>query len=569
MEYSEQALSTINRLRENPGDAALQREAGNIFWRTLEEHITEYIMNSIGCDTFISNEFNTINFGIIKELLGNNAEEAAESIKTGVAQDRSIKIILISDWLHDVYIKTVSGDKKESLEKEVTTNRDMIQRLENDIKGIKKHRLEVISNELGMAFSEEALKRSVNKIDGMEDLFRQNLRVKKMSSKGIFIPVEEKRRNCEREKEYASGSEMNDRFLAGIQSRETLAEIKQLGIKIRENISEIIDCEDTIAGINMEIEKLSQKQNAMSPVEIASAISREIAYHRDMLKLSANRLHIESCCFMRPGEQCFTIKELETCIDRIIEFDPTVFCNTRVPIFGVPSILLTPGNGNSVYDWKNNRIVVPMSPPGGNFMASVAYGMIEYRLDVDETKELLTSYGKLPQHSGTKSVFSLKNDLTKDYITWMTLEYRGYKSLRGETRKWFEHEIAPDKNEIAVPMELMPFFMPAEAFKKKCDGIVGLSSGSINDINQNELWTGSILLYQQGKFERAIEFLKALVKSQPSNALAFYNMGQMCAKTMRKQEAISYFNEYCRLNPQSWWASVAMEHLRRLQTGHA
>jgi len=38
-------------------------------------------------------------------------------------------------------------------------------------------------------------------------------------------------------------------------------------------------------------------------------------------------------------------------------------------------------------------------------------------------------------------------------------------------------------------------------------------------------------------------------------------------KLMHKQEAIRSFQEYAKLNPQSWWTGVVMDNIRRLQAG--
>ncbi|HAJ78454.1 MAG TPA: hypothetical protein DCO75_01670 [Fibrobacteres bacterium] len=568
MKYNEQASQTLKKLHGNPANASVQREAGNLYWNALEENIVACVREISDCRNFLSQESDNINFGINTEAPEDTAGVIGK-MHESAGSCHNVKVQLVSDWLADIFTKTMSGDRKASLEKELKITQLRIDGLEQDIALVKQQRREIITKETGTAFTSEALNRNMEKMDAIDELFRQNSKIKKMSSKGIFIPVEEKRKNCQRENDFITGTEAIEKFLSNIQSRDTLAAVKQFGSKLHENIAGIIDNESALARINSEIDDVAKKQSMTSPAEIASALSREIEYLRDLVKLSANRLRLECCCFLRPGDLYFTPKEIDSCIDRITSFDPAIFDNPRVSIFGIPTVLLTPGNGNAIYDWKNNRIIVPLVPPSGNFMASIAYGMIEYRLDVDEDKKLLTSYGKLPRHAGTKSVFHLKNELTKDYITWMTLEYCGYKSMAGDLRKWFEHEIAPDRNDIAVPLEFRPFFLSTEKFKEKCDNIPGLTAGSPESVPEEDLWAGSILLYQQGKFERSMELCKALIAKRPDHIASLYNMGHICMKLMRKQEAAGCFNEYCRLNPQSWWTSVAMEHIRKLQSNHS
>jgi tetratricopeptide (TPR) repeat protein len=284
------------------------------------------------------------------------------------------------------------------------------------------------------------------------------------------------------------------------------------------------------------------------------------------VKLTAKRLHTESCPFVRDGDAYFTYREISACLDRVLEFDPGIFHNGRAALFGKPFVLLVPGTGNALYDWKNNVIIVPLVPPSGNFMASLACGAVEYRLDTDEDKKLLTTYNQLPQHQNVKSLFLLRSELTKDYITWMTSEYRGYKNLSRETRKWFEHEIAPSKNDIYVPPEFRPFALSTEQFTAILDACEARLAGGVDGAAEDDLWTGGILNYQRGKFERSAELLKALVARFPTNHRAWYNLGHVFMKLMCKQEALRVFLEYAKLNPQSWWTGVVMDNVRKLQT---
>jgi tetratricopeptide (TPR) repeat protein len=200
-------------------------------------------------------------------------------------------------------------------------------------------------------------------------------------------------------------------------------------------------------------------------------------------------------------------------------------------------------------------------------MASVATGMIEYRIDTDEDKRMLTSYNQLPQYESVKSVFHLRTELTKDYITWMVSEYKGYKNLEKEVRKWFEHEIAPSKNDIYIPPPYQSFVLPAEEFTKQLADRESRLSGGLASASEEDLWVAGILNYQRGKFERSVELLRALTAKNPRHEKALYNYGFVCMKLMYKQDAVKSFTAYTKLNPQSWRTGVVMDYVRRLQTG--
>jgi len=566
--FSEQDLATLHALKENPPEAAHLRQADIVYWKNLEENIFNCIREKKEIKEILEQDYDCVNFGISPEVL-ENASSISDCMRGSIKPARYLRILQVSDWIIEIHLKIISGDRGEALKKQKTISQMQIQRLEEEIKNAQRTRKELLLKELGEKAPAEKCVKHTTLLEHADDLRRQILKIKKMSSKGIFIPVADKRKNFEMEQEFTTAMDQASRFVSSVDTSESASTIKKTSGQIDELIAKIFETEDAITRINDEITAVAKRQQTISTAEIEAALRTELDYVKELTRLAAKRLHRENCGFMRPGDSCFTMKDVDDCICRIMDFDPAIMHNQRVALFGLPSILLIPGHGNALYDWKYNRIVVPLMAPGGNFMASVAAGLIEYRLDVDEDKRLLVSYNKLTRHKDVKSVFHLKSELTKDYITWMTSEYKGYKILPKEERKWFEHEIAPNKNEIAVPLEYRPFMLAGEAFTNKCKETESLLSKGLDACAPEVLWTASVLFHLQGNFAQALEALTVLVRKDTQRTIAFYNLGQTCEKLMRKQEAIQFFGEYCKRNPQSWWASAATEHIRRLQTGQA
>ena len=559
MKFNENATGILEKLRENPLDPGCARDARALYWNFLEEGIVECVRRKTDVQSFLAQNFDFVNYGMTSQVLGKpSVAGPAKAPEQTVVPP--IRIFTMAEWLSDAYTKIMAGDKKEKLEMEIRQTGLQIKRTERDINALLRQRKDGIVAALlktgAPADLSPQLQANLDTMEQADKLFRNNAKIKKTISKGAFLSVKDRRSYCDQEKEYGALAEHIEKFLSTLETREAIATIKHYSVQINESCGKIIDCEDAIDKKRRDISDLAKKQMEISPLEVEAEFRKELEYVRDLVKLSANRLHCESCPVLRPEDKYFSMAELCSCLDRVIEFDPAIFNNSRVGIFGIPSVLFVPGGGNAVYDWKNNLIIVPMVPPAGGFMASIAFGMIEYRLDVDEDKQLLDSYNKLPRHKDVKSIFSLKNELTEDYITWMTSEYKGYKVLPKEIRKWFEHEIAPDKNEISMPLELRPFLLAGEAFTAACKNVEagikdGLASGP-----ENVLWQSGILNYQQGKFERSLEFFKAALAKNPGHIGALFNAGQTCMKLMRKQEAVDLFNEYYKRNPQSWWAGV-------------
>jgi hypothetical protein len=564
MNYPEKAKALLTCLKDNACEASNLREAGTLYWNVLEESLQKCIREKADLPTFLQKEHRSINLGIAP-LVIDDCENVSTQITLQQEANRYLKITFVSDWLLDAYSKIVAGDRREALEKEIKLTKLLLKKLEDDLKNTQLQRKDIFILEQAKGCGSN---HNVDILDRADELRQNSLKIKKMSARGIFIPVAEKRKNFEMEQEYRTLCDSIAKMAASLGPGESATAMKQCTAMIEEYIVKKLDAEESLVRMNDELGKVTKKQQSVSVVEIEAALRKEIDYIKELTRLSAKRLRMESCNFLRNQDKFFTLKEINNCINRIIEFDPELFHNSRFSVFGLPNILVFPCNGNALYDWKNNQIIVPLIPPSGNFMASLASGFIEYRMDVDEDKRLLLSYNKLPRHSGVKSVFHLKGELTKDYISWMSSEYQGYKILAKEERKWFESEIGPNKNDIGISLEYRPFILAGEAFSDKCKEIETLLAGGADTANSSALWAAGILFYQQGKFEAAMQALKSYIIKDPDRPMAYYNLGIICEKLMRKQEAADAFGEYCKRNPQSWWASCAMDHIRRLQTGH-
>jgi tetratricopeptide (TPR) repeat protein len=568
MLFSDQEGSLLAGIKGAAPDSAGSRELGHLYWSRLSQGISECVRKKSDLSAYLRSERDFVDFGLVPQVL-ENLPELRENILEKPATPSYCDILFFSDWLALLCTKILQGDKKDMLEKEMRFSLLQIGRLEKEIKDIQQQRRDDIHHGLLLSSKppgQADVKTNLDALEQLDNYLRQNLKFKKAVSKGTFLSVTDKRSYCNRENSIAALRKKTDGFLNAIEPKELLV-IKGYSAQINDNLGRITDLEENTEKMKKDCVALEKKQEGTSPAEIEARIVHEIDYVRDLIRLSAKRLHMESCPFIRDGDKYFTNKELYSCLDRVLEFDPKILHNDRTPIFGKPGALLVPGTGNALYDWKNNVIIVPMLPPVGNFMASVACGAIEYRIDTDETKKFLVSYNQLPDYQNVKSIFTLRSQLTKDYITWMTSEYKGFRNLSKDVRKWFEHEIAPSKNDIAVPPQYQPSVMTTEEFTKLFNACESRLANGLNQASENDLWIAGILNYQRGNFERSIELFKTLFSKNPKNEKALYNLGFACMKLMYKQDAINRFHDYTNLNPQSWWSGVVMEFLRRLQVG--
>ena len=70
-----------------------------------------------------------------------------------------------------------------------------------------------------------------------------------------------------------------------------------------------------------------------------------------------------------------------------------------------------------------------------------APALAEFRLDADESKELLTAYGTQISRYKNLGFVKLKEQFISDYTNWIQKESAGYRVMEKDVRSWFERKI--------------------------------------------------------------------------------------------------------------------------------
>jgi len=564
MEFNEKFAAALKLLKEDPENKQPVVEVSTSFWTWLGESLGEIIQGNGDVDPFIDANADLIDFGLCSKLVD------VAAIKPTIADADMvgcrIRLQTISQWLKELLQKIRQGDKVEKLERDIKVQQIQQKKFLDEISDIQKERRDKIEN---MYFRPTDPAKSLGELENTEKLQLDSIRKKKDISKGTFMSAEQRREHVKQELELKKKLEFAAAFIATLPNKDGSTEVKNMTKSIEALFVKVVDVEAGLKKLTDDLEVVQKQSAEMSVSEIETRITEELDYIHDLVKLSAKRLSIEPFPLVRPGDKVFTMSMLLKSLNQITEFDPHIFHNDRVPLFGRPYVLLVPATGNAIYDWKNNCIILPSIPPGANFMGSLATGIIEYRLDADEEKKILTSFNQLPDLKTMRSIVQLKARLIKEYIIWMTSEYNGYRILSKESKNWFEHEIGPSKNDIFTPLEFQSYTMSSIEYNKLFDDTTARlkeaedSEGKIEPTPE-DLWAGSLLLYQQGKFDKACPLLEKLVKLQPKNAMAWYNLGFVALKNMNRSLSRDAFNTFCKMDTQSWWSKAARDQLRNL-----
>lgn len=566
MEYNElfnKALAAFQTEPEKPG------VFDSPFWSMIIEKICNEIHSHGTVDTILKQCTSILNYGICKEIFCDTAEITGK-IEDSPLKNSPLPIVTFSQWITDQANKIRQIDKKDAFVKELRSNQILLSKYNRELQGLRNQRnasiMELEEHSQSPNIKND-LQKIMNDLSTIDSLQTDCFRIRKAVSKGTFFTVDQKRENAGRENQMTKALDQVKSFLDCYPLSDLVTETRHTISAISDQIHKIIDLELIIEKNQVYIETVQKALAEFSPIEFENRLREELEHIRDMTRLSSKRMHLDNCPLLTTGKKFFTFSKIIESLNRILEFDPLLFRNDRVTIVGKPQVLIVPGSGNAVYDWKNNLILIPLQYTIDNPMISISSGMIEYRLDTDEDKVMLNSYNELPEYKAIRSTIQLKSQLTKDYTTWMTQEYFGYRVLPKNVKEWFEHEIGPNKNEPFIPQAYQTYNFSSADFNKLLKSTdEKICNCSIDNATNDDLWVGSIMWYHQGNIQRAYELLHALCSRNTDIPMAYYNYALVASKVFQKTNAIKAYTEFINRIPQCWWTRVASDHLRALQS---
>lgn len=131
-----------------------------------------------------------------------------------------------------------------------------------------------------------------------------------------------------------------------------------------------------------------------------------------------------------------TFQEVSEILKRLVHLDEDMLRVPRVRMYGIPRVVIVPGQGYGAYDWTDNSFIMPLFPSHSAEKA-VAYSLASFRWDADEDREFKNTYELLKENKG-KSIKGLASSFSNDYYLWLTKERYGFRVLPREVRDWFK-----------------------------------------------------------------------------------------------------------------------------------
>lgn len=157
---------------------------------------------------------------------------------------------------------------------------------------------------------------------------------------------------------------------------------------------------------------------------------------KDFMMLCARQARIDVSPLCQNKNAPMSLKQAGDIMMDLTPLDPDMLRASRIRMYGIPRVILVPGQGLGVYDWSDNSLIIPIFSVVSNVKA-VSYALASFRWDNDEDRTLKDTFALLKQNKG-KGIRGLQEQFSNDYFEWISKERKGYRRLPKEVSKWFK-----------------------------------------------------------------------------------------------------------------------------------
>jgi tetratricopeptide (TPR) repeat protein len=534
-------------------------KAADNYWDYVPQMIATALHAKNDINVYLKQYRGLVDFGIAPQQLSNIKGEfpVISSDINGVA------IEFISDWIKTSIEGITRKTERDTLLKSKFRVGDEIDDVDAHIRKIQGERRALIKHLID--FSEETAKahRSVVTALPLVDKIRYDTILKNDAvSRGRYLTVDERRAFVTERKWLAQQDRRIEAMLSLIDDRDERTSLDNLFSSVQQLINEKVILDSKVNRMGGELISLDKEISLIPVSKIVGRIAEKVIRLKTLVSSEVERGGGETGLFRAANEDVLNIMELYEAFRRIAEFDRDMFLNTQAVRFGRPTILLVPGKGDGIYDYRDNLFIIPMIP-NFNIGESISSAVIGYRLHNDLEKKLLRSYGGLRVNHDISAGYLMKCKLAKSYSKWTTVEYEGFRVLDKSERKWFNSHCAPQVGDFYYPMELTKGGMAGDKYAFFVKNI--RMELAMEGATAETYWYASIINCQQGRYEKAVGQLKRVLDMTSSYIYASLNLGLLYLKLENEDLAKGALAHFVELNPQSWWARVAQEYIKEIE----
>jgi hypothetical protein len=230
-------------------------------------------------------------------------------------------------------------------------------------------------------------------------------------------------------------------------SREDHAEAPDQSLKIIQNVLSLHDKTKFLAGLIVHVTNESErwrtrcemsknKHKGQGLPALKLELREGLNHKKEFMMLAARTARVDpSPLCQNKNKPISTARAGEVMMD-LTPLDPDMLRASRIRMYGIPRVILVPGQGLGVYDWEDNSLIIPIFDVVSD-VKDFCFALASFRWDNDEDRTLKDTYALLKVNKG-KGIRALQESFMTDYFLWISKERKGYRILPREVSKWFK-----------------------------------------------------------------------------------------------------------------------------------
>jgi|GEM_PF-4907272 len=445
---------------------------------------------------------------------------------------------------------------------------DVIRKLEKELERIEQAMLDApVEREDAQRRRDQSIERMISvpsdaqKLTSIYHQLDQDLEMYKMMeikmNTGGFGGLDERQKYISTKQTMEGRAEDVGRILD--RNRSAAEEIRKADEEADKSLDNLLSLRDEKREVQKKISTEKSAVRSISVTDIKAALEEEVGKIKGNGRLTSKlgkttqiSIPLEERSMCTPDEAFAAMEEIE-------EMDPNLFNNRGVKRKGKPQLYIAPCIGEGIYDWEGHRLMIP-TMVSKTTVAATASAVVAYKVDVDQSyndRELVLSYkNDIKENKKVRSMIKLRQQLVKDYLTWITKEAKGFPLMEKDIRAWFEYRIAPNKFEPKLPKDMRNLTM-----RQLRDGLAAEMKKPESTLTLTRTALFHYLIDGEDSKILDAEVFPRMEKAReqdPENLDLIYSLATIYRKVKNKK-CVDLLLEYCRTAPQSWYSKKAQE----------
>jgi hypothetical protein len=218
-------------------------------------------------------------------------------------------------------------------------------------------------------------------------------------------------------------------------------------LKIIQNVLALHDRAKFLAGLIVHVtneaerwktraEMARKKYKGQGIPALKMELREGINHKKDFMMLAARTARVDASPLCQNKNEPISMARAGEIMMDLTPLDPDMLRASRIRMYGIPRVIMVPGQGLGVYDWEDNSLIIPIFGAVSD-VKDFCFALASFRWDNDEDRTLKDTYSLLKPNKG-KGIRALQESFMNDYFLWISKERKGYRILPREVSKWFK-----------------------------------------------------------------------------------------------------------------------------------